>query len=313
MAEALAASARAAASCRAADARARAPLADHVPAGWRAGANARACRASARRRRRATWTASSRATWSRRGSRGGFSTDSRACSGSRATSSKERATSAAGAARRGSPRPGVPGRGGCGGAVSPHLELLADALGRPAARRTTRSTTCSSAGGSDAAESGCGLTKGSRCARSPSPTSTPRPHLRGSPRPLPARASCWFACRRRRSTRSTTRSPPECSRTWRSIGSPSSLGRDYAGVVERAGAGATRFAAGDAVSASSCTPSPAVHDGSWAELITVPETNVAARPSGVEAAAAGADAGGRHHGALRASTRSSSKPRREAS
>lgn len=35
---------------------------------------------------------------------------------------------------------------------------------------------------------------------------------------------------------------------------PVVLGRDYAGVVEQAGRAATRFAAGDKASASSCTP-----------------------------------------------------------
>jgi NADPH:quinone reductase-like Zn-dependent oxidoreductase len=69
---------------------------------------------------------------------------------------------------------------------------------------------------------------------------------------------------------------------------PVVLGRDFAGVVEQTGAGATRFGAGDEVFGFVPHASPAVHDGSWAELIAVAETTVAAKPPGVETGAAGA-------------------------
>ncbi len=69
---------------------------------------------------------------------------------------------------------------------------------------------------------------------------------------------------------------------------PVVLGRDYAGVVEQAGAGAGRFEEGDDVFGYIPHFDPAVHDGSWAELIAVPESLVAARPAAVDAAAAGA-------------------------
>ena len=70
---------------------------------------------------------------------------------------------------------------------------------------------------------------------------------------------------------------------------PVVLGRDYAGVVEQVGAGVTRYAAGDEVFGFVLHANPTVHDGSWAELIVVPEDNsVARRPANVEPEAAGA-------------------------
>jgi NADPH:quinone reductase-like Zn-dependent oxidoreductase len=70
---------------------------------------------------------------------------------------------------------------------------------------------------------------------------------------------------------------------------PVVLGRDYAGVVEQVGAGVTRYARGDEVFGFVPHANPAVHDGSWAELITLPEDmSVARRPGGVDRAAAGA-------------------------
>jgi NADPH:quinone reductase-like Zn-dependent oxidoreductase len=70
---------------------------------------------------------------------------------------------------------------------------------------------------------------------------------------------------------------------------PVVLGRDYAGVVEAVGAAVTRYARGDDVFGFVPHANPAVHDGSWAELITLPEdTSVARRPGGVDLAAAGA-------------------------
>lgn len=70
---------------------------------------------------------------------------------------------------------------------------------------------------------------------------------------------------------------------------PAVLGRDYAGVVEQVGAGVTSYTAGDEVFGFIPHANPTVHEGSWAELIVVPEDNsVARKPAKVEFAAAGA-------------------------
>jgi NADPH:quinone reductase len=70
---------------------------------------------------------------------------------------------------------------------------------------------------------------------------------------------------------------------------PVVLGRDYAGVVEEVGSGVTRYAAGDEVFGFVRHANPTVHDGTWAELIVVPEDNsVASKPARVEFEAAGA-------------------------
>ena len=70
---------------------------------------------------------------------------------------------------------------------------------------------------------------------------------------------------------------------------PVTLGRDYAGVVEQVGAEVTRYAAGDKVYGFILDANPAVHDGSWTELITVPEENsIARKPASVDFATAGA-------------------------
>ena len=69
---------------------------------------------------------------------------------------------------------------------------------------------------------------------------------------------------------------------------PVLVGRDYAGVVEQVGAGVTGYAAGDAVFGFVPGMGPGVHDGSWAELIAVPQDQVARRPDGVDLAKAGA-------------------------
>ncbi|CAA9462189.1 MAG: Bifunctional protein: zinc-containing alcohol dehydrogenase; quinone oxidoreductase (NADPH:quinone reductase); Similar to arginate lyase [uncultured Rubrobacteraceae bacterium] len=70
---------------------------------------------------------------------------------------------------------------------------------------------------------------------------------------------------------------------------PVVLGRDYAGVVERVGSRVTRYAEGDEVYGALMHANPTVHDGSWAELIVVPEDDfVARKPAGLELAAAGA-------------------------
>ncbi len=70
---------------------------------------------------------------------------------------------------------------------------------------------------------------------------------------------------------------------------PVTLGRDYAGVVEQVGADVTGYAVGDNVYGFLLHANPTVHDGSWAELITVPEDGpIAPVPAGVELATAGA-------------------------
>jgi NADPH2:quinone reductase len=69
---------------------------------------------------------------------------------------------------------------------------------------------------------------------------------------------------------------------------PVILGRDYAGMVEQAGPGTSRFSAGDEVFGFVLHGDPAVHRGSWAELITVAESALAAKPAGVATADAGA-------------------------
>ena len=73
---------------------------------------------------------------------------------------------------------------------------------------------------------------------------------------------------------------------------PVTLGRDYAGVVDEVGADVTAFSVGDAVFGFIPAMNPTVRDGSWAELIVVPETNSIARApvaaTTVSSAAAGA-------------------------
>ena len=62
---------------------------------------------------------------------------------------------------------------------------------------------------------------------------------------------------------------------------PVTLGRDYAGVVEAVGDGVGDFAAGDEVFGFLTHANPAVHDGSWAELIAVgAEQSIARAPEG---------------------------------
>jgi NADPH:quinone reductase-like Zn-dependent oxidoreductase len=72
---------------------------------------------------------------------------------------------------------------------------------------------------------------------------------------------------------------------------PVVLGRDYAGVVEEVGSGVRRYAVGDEVYGYVPHANPTVHDGSWAELLVVPEdSHVGASPAGVELPEAGAAA-----------------------
>jgi NADPH:quinone reductase len=70
---------------------------------------------------------------------------------------------------------------------------------------------------------------------------------------------------------------------------PVTIGRDFAGVVERVGSSVARHGAGDEVFGFVLHASPTVHAGSWAELIAVPEdSQVARKPPGVDFAQAGA-------------------------
>jgi NADPH:quinone reductase len=70
---------------------------------------------------------------------------------------------------------------------------------------------------------------------------------------------------------------------------PVIIGRDYAGVVEQVGAEVTRYAEGDQVFGFLLHANPTVHEGSWAELITVPQdTSIARAPEGVDTTTAGA-------------------------
>lgn len=70
---------------------------------------------------------------------------------------------------------------------------------------------------------------------------------------------------------------------------PITLGRDYAGIVEQAGSEVTGYAVGDRVYGFVLHAGPTVHDGSWAELITVPQHGpIALVPDSVDTLTAGA-------------------------
>jgi NADPH:quinone reductase len=70
---------------------------------------------------------------------------------------------------------------------------------------------------------------------------------------------------------------------------PIVLGRDFAGVVERVGSSAGRYRVEDEVFGFVLHANPTVHDGSWAELIALPQDlQVAPKPHHVDFAHAGA-------------------------
>src|SRR3954463_1654158 len=70
---------------------------------------------------------------------------------------------------------------------------------------------------------------------------------------------------------------------------PVTPGRDYAGVVEEVGADVTRYAVGDEVFGFLMHANPTVHDGSWAELIAVPQDMyISGAPQGVDLGTVGA-------------------------
>jgi NADPH:quinone reductase len=69
---------------------------------------------------------------------------------------------------------------------------------------------------------------------------------------------------------------------------PVTLGRDFAGVVEQAGSEVSGLSEGDEVFGFITGMSPAVHEGTWAELIAVPESSATRKPEGVDTASAGA-------------------------
>src|ERR687893_3230212 len=69
---------------------------------------------------------------------------------------------------------------------------------------------------------------------------------------------------------------------------PIVLGRDFSGVVEQAGEDVGGISIGDEVFGFIPGMSPTVHNGSWAELITVPESIATRKPHDIDAASAGA-------------------------
>jgi NADPH:quinone reductase-like Zn-dependent oxidoreductase len=72
---------------------------------------------------------------------------------------------------------------------------------------------------------------------------------------------------------------------------PVILGRDYAGVVEHAGAAVSEYSPGDQVFGFLLHANPTARDGAWGELIAVTEDlSIAPVPDGVELATAGAAA-----------------------
>src|SRR5215211_4248264 len=69
---------------------------------------------------------------------------------------------------------------------------------------------------------------------------------------------------------------------------PIVLGRDFSGVVEQAGSEVSGLSEGDEVFGFAPGMGPTVHNGSWAELIAVPESIATRKPDDIDAASAGA-------------------------
>jgi NADPH2:quinone reductase len=69
---------------------------------------------------------------------------------------------------------------------------------------------------------------------------------------------------------------------------PILLGRDFSGIVEQAGEAVSGISEGDEVFGFIPGMSPKVHDGTWAELIAVPESVAIRKPRGVDTTSAGA-------------------------
>ena len=70
---------------------------------------------------------------------------------------------------------------------------------------------------------------------------------------------------------------------------PVTLGRDFDGTVQQTGGDVSRYQPGEQVYGFLLHANPKVHDGSWAELIAVPEDNlVAAAPASLDTEHAGA-------------------------
>src|SRR5215207_6042544 len=69
---------------------------------------------------------------------------------------------------------------------------------------------------------------------------------------------------------------------------PIVLGRDFAGVVEQAGSDVRGLSEGAEVFGFVPGMGPTVHDGSWAELIAVPESVATRKPADIDTASAGA-------------------------
>src|SRR5215211_5214834 len=67
---------------------------------------------------------------------------------------------------------------------------------------------------------------------------------------------------------------------------PVTLGRDFAGVVEQVGSEVSGLSEGEEVFGFITGMSPTVHEGTWAELIAVPESNATRKPEGVDTASA---------------------------
>ena len=122
------------------------------------------------------------------------------------------------------------------------------------------------------------------------PDTPPAPIELPAPAPRPRTASSC-ACTRPRSTRSTTRSPPGCCSAWVSSTSyrhprprlrrRRRTGRRQRHPLQPRGSGLRLRPAARA--------NPAVHDGAWAELITVPEhISIGPAPDGVDLSTAGA-------------------------